>query len=585
MPERKERAATSEPAVFFARLRGESRQAKQGFARWSPPWHADRRAGARSDGAHLTADAPPRRSLSPAFPREEGGSTASTAARTTGPDSFPTGQNDTNNNRTQASGAQATLANAANAQAPKAAANHRRPFRTLLRTATLSALPLLALAAGANLDKRPGGDFTTDDQGREAYTRIAWEQVPAAQREAIANGRGLVRQTWVISPSVDPSIAGLGPTYNRPSCLSCHARNGRGEPPASADEPMRSMLVRLSIPGLDTHGGPRPEPVYGEQLNEIGVPGVPGEGEAYLQWQTQVERLADGTEVELRRPTVAFRKLAFGPLHADTLSSPRVAPAIFGLGLLEAVPEADILAIAEEQRREGRGVAGMPNRVWDVAQGRTVLGRFGWKANQPDLRQQVAGALAGDMGITSALFPEPNCPPAQSACAAWGADRHPELSAEALQDMTLYHYALMVPARRRTEAPEVQRGEQLFAAAGCASCHRPALRTGPFPPFPALAGQTIRPYTDLLLHDMGDGLADGRPDYLASGRQWRTPPLWGLGLLPVASEHGTLLHDGRARSPLEAILWHGGEASASREAVRAMAKAEREALLAFLASL
>ncbi len=592
-PERKEKAAPSEQAVFFSPIptRGEGGKMKHGFARWNTLWHAGAQSGVWERGrtAHGTGTQPALagRPLSPALSHEGGGRLLAAVERSADLDGLPAGQpSGGGHHHARASRPSAISPEPASAKdLASAALRHRRPFRTLLRTAALSSLPLLALAAGANLDKRPGGDFTTADQGREAYTRIAWEQVPAAQREAVANGRGLVRQTWVISPSVDPSIAGLGPTYNRPSCLSCHARNSRGEPPASADEPMRSMLVRLSIPGQDAHGGPRPEPVYGEQLNEIGVPGVPGEGEAYLQWQTHIERLADGTEVELRRPTVAFRRLAFGPLHADTLSSPRVAPAIFGLGLLEAVPEADILAIAEEQQREGRGVAGMPNRVWDVAQGRTVLGRFGWKANQPDLRQQVAGALAGDMGITSVLFPAPNCPPAQTACAAWDADRHPELSAEALQDMTLYHYALMVPARRRAEAPEVQRGEHLFAAAGCASCHRPALRTGPFPPFPALAGQTIRPYTDLLLHDMGEGLADGRPDYLASGRQWRTPPLWGLGLLPVASEHGTLLHDGRARNPLEAILWHSGEASTSREALRAMEKADREALLAFLASL
>jgi len=434
-------------------------------------------------------------------------------------------------------------------------------------------------------DSPAGGAYTTTETRREAYGQIAWAQVPQAQHDAVLSGRGLVRQLWVVSPSVDPSIAGLGPTYNRPSCISCHAKNGRGEPPASTDEPMRSMLVRLSIPGQDAHGGPKPDPAYGDQLNEFGVPGVPGEGEAFLLWETRRERLADGTEVELRKPSVHFRKLAFGPMPADLMTSVRVAPPIYGLGLLEAVPEADLLAIAAEQKREGRGVAGTPNRVWDAATQRIAIGRFGWKANQPNVRQQVAGALAGDMGITSVLFPQPNCPTVQTACRAWDADRHPEISSAALDEMALYHYALAVPARRNAQAPAVLRGQRLFDASGCASCHRPTLKTGAFPALPTIAGQTVHAYTDLLLHDMGPGLADGRPDYLANGRQWRTPPLWGLGLLPVVNGHSSLLHDGRARNALEAVLWHDGEASAAREAVRAMPAADREALLAFLDSL
>jgi len=451
-------------------------------------------------------------------------------------------------------------------------------------------LPLLAMALEEPRERhRAGGVFTSEDAGRDAYQQIAWGLVPEEVRGVVATGRGLVRQSWVIPPSDDPAIAGLGPTYNRPSCLSCHARNGRGEPPATAEEPMRSMLVRLSVPGRDEHGGPLPEPVYGDQLNEFGIPGVPGEGEAWLDWQTHIERLADGTEVELRKPLVRFRKLAFGDLHRQVMTSVRVATPLFGLGLLEAVPESEILAIAEEQRRAGQGVSGTPNRVWDRARGETVPGRFGWKANQPNLRQQIAAALAGDMNITSNLFPAHDCPPAQTACRAVAGD-HPEVSEEALEAMTLYHHFLAVPARRDTDEPQVIEGERLFAGAGCASCHRPVLRTGPFlensgPQSPALAGQTIHPYTDLLLHDMGEGLADGRPDYEAGGRQWRTPPLWGLGLLERVNGHGTLLHDGRARTPLEAILWHGGEASAAREAVRRMSAEEREMLLAFLQSL
>jgi CxxC motif-containing protein (DUF1111 family) len=248
-------------------------------------------------------------------------------------------------------------------------------------------------------------------------------------------------------------------------------------------------------------------------------------------------------------------------MAAAVQTSVRVAPPMVGLGLLEAVPEADLLALAEAQRRAGQGVAGQPNRVWDAVAGRTVLGRFGWKANQPSVRQQVAGALAGDMGITTPVFPTPNCPPVQTACAAWTADRHPELADGGLDAMTRYLQVLGVPARREADAPRVRRGEALFAQAGCAACHQPVLHTGRFEALPALSDQAIHPYTDLLLHDLGPELADGRPDYLASGRQWRTPPLWGLGLRAVVDERVGLLHDGRARDPLEAVLWHGGEAA------------------------
>jgi CxxC motif-containing protein (DUF1111 family) len=352
-----------------------------------------------------------------------------------------------------------------------------RRWRACWRWGRLSACAgLLALAPASRLGA--GGVLTVDAADREAYGRIVWAAVPPEAQASVAQGRGLVRQTWVVSPSLDPGIAGLGPTYNRPACTACHARNGGGAPPDSAAEPMRSMLVRLSVPGQDAHGGPRPEPRYGDQLNEQGVPGVPGEGEAVLQWAPVPVTLADGTVPTLRRPHLSFQHLAFGPMAAAVQTSVRVAPPMVGLGLLEAVPEADLLALAEAQRRAGQGVAGQPNRVWDAVAGRTVLGRFGWKANQPSVRQQVAGALAGDMGITTPVFPTPNCPPVQTACAAWTADRHPELADGGLDAMTRYLQVLGVPARREADAPRVRRGEALFAQAGCAACHQPVLHTG-----------------------------------------------------------------------------------------------------------
>lgn len=446
-------------------------------------------------------------------------------------------------------------------------------------------LACAALTAPAGLvGAQAGGALTVEAAGRDAYEHIRWASLPEADWPAVSLGRRLVRQTWVIAPSHDALAIGLGPTYNRPSCLSCHPRNGRGAPPASADEPMRSMLVRLSIPGLDAYGGPRPEPNYGEQLNEFGVPGVPGEGEAWLEWTAHTETLADGTEVELRRPAVRFRQLAFGALHPEAMHSARIASPLIGLGLLEAVPEQSILDLAAAQASRS-GVAGVPNRVIDRETGRGALGRFGWKASQPTVRQQIAAALAGDMGITTELFPAPDCPPVQQACAEVTA-QHPEVSADSLEAMTRYHLALAVPARRGADAPEVKRGEQVFTAAGCAACHVPKLRTGEVPGYPALSGRTIHPYTDLLLHDMGEGLADGRPDFGAGPRHWRTAPLWGIGLAETVGDgSASYLHDGRARSLLEAVLWHGGEAAPAREAIRALPKDKRESLLSFLRSL
>ena len=433
--------------------------------------------------------------------------------------------------------------------------------------------------------EKAGGDFTTFRQDRAAYEDVAWDKVKETQRSAVSTGRGFVRQTWVVSPSLNPDVAGLGPTYNRPSCISCHPHNGRGQPPEVYGEPMRSMLVRLSVPGVDAFGGPRHELNYGDQLNEFGVPGVAGEGEARIEWVSLNKILPDGESITLRYPKVTFHKLAYGPLDNAAMYSPRVASVIYGLGLLEAVPEADILAIADEQRREGKGIAGTANRVWDVAKQASVLGRFGWKANQPTVRQQIAAALVGDMGITTPLFPQPNCPPSQAACTAQKVDIHPELSNETLDKMALYHYTLAVPARRDVDMPAVKHGEKLFTEIGCSGCHRPSLKTGDFPVHPALAGQLIHPYTDLLVHDMGEGLADGRPDGIANGRQWRTSPLWGMGLLEKINEHTTLLHDGRARNPLEAILWHDGEAQDARVRFEQLNKADREAVIAFLMSL
>ncbi|MBC3437307.1 thiol oxidoreductase [Pseudomonas sp. BW16M2] len=417
---------------------------------------------------------------------------------------------------------------------------------------------------------------------RTAYSQPLASLTQEAQLERFFRGRGLFHQTWVIAPSQDTAADGLGPLYNRITCVACHPRNGRGQAPVQPDEPMRSMLVRLSVDGHDADGGPAPHPVYGDQLNEIGIPGVTGEGRAQLQWTEHPVRLADGEVVRLRQPGLRFVELGYGPL-GTVHTSARVAPSVFGLGLLEAIEASTLQAMADETKPDG--VKGRVNQVWSVERKRLETGRFGLKANQPDLRQQIASAMHGDLGITSQLYPRQNCMPAQHACRQATNGGEPELDGVQLADLHYYFAHLAVPPRRNSDTPETLASERLFNAIGCAACHRPHLVTGVHPDYPALSRQRIAPYSDLLLHDMGKGLADGRADFLANGREWKTPPLWGLGLSQVIAPDSGYLHDGRARTLAEAILWHDGEAKAARQRYEQLPGTARRALEAFLMSL
>ncbi|GAB2182165.1 di-heme oxidoredictase family protein [Denitratisoma sp. agr-D3] len=441
------------------------------------------------------------------------------------------------------------------------------------------ALGLTALLSLSATAQEPASNV--DDASREAYSRPL-PGLSEQDRELFFHGRSLFRQSWVVAPSAESAVDGLGPLYNRLACASCHQKNSRGTAPEQPGERMQSMLVRLSIPGRNAHGGPKPHPVYGDQLNEEGIPGVTGEGRAVLHWRYRTVRLKDGERVQLRYPKLEFRELAYGSL-AGAQTSVRISPAVFGLGLLESVSAETLQSLAGESKADG--VKGRVNRVWDAAQKATTAGRFGLKANAPNLRQQSAGAFIGDLGITSPLFPDENCGKGQSACHSAPSGGHPELSAEQLDAVEFYLAHLAVPARRDRDVPQVQRGEALFALIGCALCHRPSLATSDHPKFPLLSRRTIAPYTDLLIHDMGSRLADHRPDYQAGGRDWRTPPLWGIGLVPRINEQPRYLHDGRARTVQEAILWHNGEGSMARRRYAALSREERQALLAFIASL
>jgi CxxC motif-containing protein (DUF1111 family) len=438
------------------------------------------------------------------------------------------------------------------------------------------------LAAELPIAARSGGDFTVADESELAYT-LPGPLPDAQQAQLFANGRQEFHQRWVVIPSSGGKW-GRGPVSNAEICTDCHVNNGRGHAPDSPLESIASMVVRLSVPGEGEHGGPRVHPNYGEQLQNQGELGrVKAEGDARVEWLDREEQLADGTRVLLRAPRLTIANLNFGPLGADVLTSLRIAPPVFGSGLLDAVPESQILESA--RRQQALGVNGRPNYVWDTEKQATVIGRFGWKASQSTLKQQDAAAFLNDMGVTTRVFMRNNCTDVQIACQKSPSAMIPEQADRPFSELVFYTRALAVPARRRADDAIVIRGEQIFAEARCAACHLGEMQTGDYPELPGLGHQVIHAYTDLLVHDMGDGLADGRPDFAAGPRDWRTPPLWGLGLSRVVNGNAALLHDGRARNVTEAVMWHGGEAQSAREAFRTLPAPDREALLAFLNSL
>ncbi|WP_349736433.1 di-heme oxidoredictase family protein [Pseudomonas jessenii] len=443
-------------------------------------------------------------------------------------------------------------------------------------------------------EARSGGSATVRKTDQNAFSMPS-ANLPPSRRVDFSVGNSFFRSPWVIAPSTTTARDGLGPLFNTNACQGCHIKDGRGHPPTPDDVNAVSMLVRLSIPDAPAYAkvieqlGVVPEPVYGGQFQDMSVPGVAPEGKVRVDYTPVPVRFKDGTEVELRKPSLNITQLGYGPMHPDTRFSARVAPPMIGLGLLEAIPEEAILANAEAQAKANNGINGRPNRVWDDALQKTVLGRFGWKAGQPNLNQQNVHAFSGDMGLTTSLRPLDDCTDAQTACkqapSGNGPDGEPEVSDNILRLVLFYSRNLAVPARRDVNAPEVLAGKTLFYQAGCQSCHTPKYTTAANAAEPELANQVIRPYSDLLLHDMGDGLADNRSEFQASGREWRTPPLWGIGLTQAVSGHTQFLHDGRARNLLEAVLWHGGEATAAQQQVLSFNAEQRAALLAFLNSL
>lgn len=417
-------------------------------------------------------------------------------------------------------------------------------------------------------------------------------------------GSSLFSKIWVSSPSSTTASDGLGPLYNARSCLSCHIRNGRGRPTKTDDstDSAVSLIFRLSIPAQTQqqreilaagHQSVIPEPMYGTQLQDFAVQGVAAEGRIkvrYTEFPATLPASDKSTAVSLRTPEYDITQLSYGPLHPDTQLSARVAPPMIGLGLLETIPEAVIRANEDPDDLDNDGISGRANLVWDMQKQKLSMGRFGWKAGNPTLQQQNASALHADIGISSPMFPSGSgeCTASQVSCQTLpnGNSAHmdnAEVSAQMLDLITLYTHNLAVPDRRNTDVPTVTLGEKLFTAIGCQHCHTPSYIIENAAS--SSREQTIRPYTDLLLHDMGEGLTDNRGEFLATGREWRTAPLWGIGLTKAVSGHTQFLHDGRARNLPEAIIWHGGEAESSKQLFMQLSQPNRHALITFLESL
>ncbi len=450
-------------------------------------------------------------------------------------------------------------------------------------------------------ERLPAGAATTKKLVNRDSFSYPQANLTFAQQEEFNLGNGFFTKVWVSAPSSTEASDGLGPLFNARGCQNCHLKDGRGHPPGNSTDDGVSMFLRLSVPPRtdadralieSRAANVIPDPVYGTQLQNFAVPGLKAEGRMVIDYTDLPVTLGDGTVVTLRSPNYSVADLGYGPMAKDVMLSPRVAPQMVGLGLVEQIPVEDILAHADEADADKDGISGKPNWVTDLATGKVALGRFGWKDGAPTIRTQSAEAFAGDIGIATPLVNRPHgdCMEGEVACMSAPTGEQARLGVGEAPDpildlVTFYAQDLAVPQRRDIDKPEVLRGKAAFYKAGCISCHVPKYVTSRKAPDPQHKFQLIWPYSDFLLHDMGDGLADYRPEGQADGYEWRTAPLWGTGLTEAVSGHTFFLHDGRARNLTEAILWHGGEAQKSRDSFAQMSKSERDDLVSFLESL
>ncbi len=460
--------------------------------------------------------------------------------------------------------------------------------RFLILTIGLALLAGLALLITRNINSPTSHKTTAGEYLYDANHVTFSHPAPALnakQRQIFNLGNRIFNTNWTAASDAKTGFDGLGPLYNRASCAACHMRDGRGQPPndatKSSAQPPLSMLIRISIAGNVVHGAPKPVPGYGLQINDQALPGLTPEASVALTWHELPGTYGDGENFSLRAPTIKLRKSGYGTLPANILTSARVAPAVFGLGLIEALSDASILALVDPNDVNKDGISGRANTVYSRQMRAMALGRYGWKANVATLTDQTQDAALFDIGLSSAHYPQQNCEPEQIACRRAKTGSGPELSRAFTEKLTRYVQMLGVP-KPRPATLESTRGEALFRDFQCAACHIVSSTTSTHSSLSYLRNQVFQPYTDLLLHDMGEGLSDHRPDFAASGAEWRTAPLWGIGLIPDINGHSFYLHDGRARGIAEAFLWHGGEAQSAKERFRNASSADRKALIAFV---
>jgi CxxC motif-containing protein (DUF1111 family) len=381
---------------------------------------------------------------------------------------------------------------------------------------------------------------------------------------------------------------GLGPLFNQNACEGCHVADGRAAPPNSTGDVLQGLLFRVSVPGKDKHGGPKPHPMYGGQLADKAIQGHKPEIVYAVNFTKITGNYGDGTKYTLQKPNYTFPEQNYGPLGEKAMISPRIAPFMIGMGLLDAITEESILEREDIKDVNGDGVSGKANRVWSVEFNKYMVGKYGWKSETPTLAHQSMDAAINDMGITNPLFPNENCTELELTCKnalSGTTDANTEITEAKMNELVGYLEFLAVPGRDYLDNPDVKKGEELFTEIGCESCHRSEFKTGTEQRQRRLHNQTIHPYTDLLLHNMGPELADNRPSYDADGYEWRTPPLWGIGMVETVNGHTRFLHDGRARNLEEAILWHSGEAELTKSKFANLSKDNRDKVIKFLKSL
>lgn len=469
-----------------------------------------------------------------------------------------------------------------------------QPFGLALRRSTTTIAMIATLLwlggcmrppdTGELLEPKSGGGTSVHANNRKAFSQPA-ANLDTRSRAEFFIGNAFFNSPWVAAPASAGARDGLGPLFNARSCDACHNNDGRGRPPEKPGERPVSLVIQFATPTPGHNNEPGADPRYGVNLNPFAVGTIAPEGSIEIGHRELRGTFADRTQYVLLQPEYRFTELAYGELARDTSFSPRVAPAVIGSGLLEAVPEAQILERADPDDTDGNGISGRPNRVWNHLLQQRVIGRFGWKANQPDIAHQTAAAFSAEIGMSTSLRPDQNCTEVQAECRQAPTGGSPEISDVIFQHIVSYQRTLAVPMRRDLDAGGTRRGAELFVQAQCTVCHRPTFITGDVAGAPWLSQQRIHPFTDLLLHDMGPDLSDGRADFEATASEWRTPPLWGIGLQKTVNDHTRFLHDGRARDLNEAILWHGGEAQRAQETYRKLAKEDRQALLQFLESL